>query len=354
MEQERKHESSDVAFALAGLGGFNAHGAGFLAAATEAGVTPDIVTATSGQIFVLSEWIKGRDMRAVVVAPEAERDRFAQARVALTGLRGVFAPAYAEAVGRWFRPPAPHETEFETIFDRLLPAQQYVPTRPDAWFADVAATLQNAPFGVVFNAYDLARGKGVLYGNDRARAQLPEKSAIAAPSAVADLRSDKTAGGETRLEEITPEAVKAALWLSLYGFDGLVNGQIDGAYHRSCIVSELRRSRFVFVARPLANGWIEHDPPRNWFDVQDWQCEMWFSASYKAEIQGMDRINRLIADGVLEPGKPFRHVEIVEIAPSTPAGYFNFFIERPEVFEAARTQAAARFAELKPRLASPD
>jgi hypothetical protein len=37
-----------IAFALAGLGGFNAHGAGFLTAARELGVSPDVVTATSG------------------------------------------------------------------------------------------------------------------------------------------------------------------------------------------------------------------------------------------------------------------------------------------------------------------
>ncbi len=46
---------TDVAFALAGLGGFNAHGAGFLAAASEHRVVPDLVTATSGQIIVLAD-----------------------------------------------------------------------------------------------------------------------------------------------------------------------------------------------------------------------------------------------------------------------------------------------------------
>jgi hypothetical protein len=40
--------ATDIAFALAGLGGFNAHGAGFLTAARELGVTPDVATATSG------------------------------------------------------------------------------------------------------------------------------------------------------------------------------------------------------------------------------------------------------------------------------------------------------------------
>jgi hypothetical protein len=39
-----------LAFVLAGLAGFNADGAGFLTAAGELGVKPDLVTATSGPI----------------------------------------------------------------------------------------------------------------------------------------------------------------------------------------------------------------------------------------------------------------------------------------------------------------
>jgi hypothetical protein len=46
-----------VAFALAGLGGFNAHGAGFLAAATDCSVIPQLVTATSRQIVILAKWL---------------------------------------------------------------------------------------------------------------------------------------------------------------------------------------------------------------------------------------------------------------------------------------------------------
>jgi hypothetical protein len=47
-----------TAFALAGLGGFNAHGAGFLTAASACEVVPDLVTATSGQIVVLVAWLQ--------------------------------------------------------------------------------------------------------------------------------------------------------------------------------------------------------------------------------------------------------------------------------------------------------
>ena len=56
-----------LAFALAGLGGFNAHGAGFLTAASEFGVKPDLVTATSGQVLVLGEWLRGTDLKNFLI-----------------------------------------------------------------------------------------------------------------------------------------------------------------------------------------------------------------------------------------------------------------------------------------------
>ena len=40
-----------VGLALGGVGGFNAHDAGVLAAAYECGLRPDIITCTSGAIF---------------------------------------------------------------------------------------------------------------------------------------------------------------------------------------------------------------------------------------------------------------------------------------------------------------
>ena len=49
--------------------------------------------------------------------------------------------------------------------------------------------------------------------------------------------------------------MKSALWLSLYGFENIPGGRMDGAYHRSCIVSELHGYDRIFVARPLANAW---------------------------------------------------------------------------------------------------
>jgi hypothetical protein len=116
---------------------------------------------------------------------------------------------------------------------------------------------------------------------------------------------------------------------------------MDGAYFRACIVSELHKFRRIFVARPLPPGWGAH-PPRNWFEVQDWQTEMWFSVGYKAEVDTLLQINGLIAGKYLDPEK-FHPVKLIEISPTRPAGYFHYFIEREAVFDWAYEKSIAAF-----------
>jgi hypothetical protein len=147
---------------------------------------------------------------------------------------------------------------------------------------------------------------------------------------------------------ITVDAVRSALWLSLYGFSHLPQPHlIDGAYHRSCIVAELHEFDQVFVARPLAEGWLGR-PPGNWFEVQDWETEMWFSVGYnKAEVDAFHQINGLIADCHLGP--PYKVVKLVEIAPQTPAGFFNYFIERRDIYDRAYKKAISAFELALPR-----
>jgi hypothetical protein len=340
-----------VAFALAGLGGFNAHGAGFLAAATRWNVRPDLVTATSGQILVLVDWLVGADPRTHLFPPAGEDTPLAQALILARGYPGVFRPAYGEALVRLARPYWGKDP-IHALADRLLPAQQYVPIRTDADFAKAAETLNGSAIGVVFNSYDPASGAGVLYGNDAARTLLPSEKALpnrhaaelARGKQACDRRYVSDVRAERAIRPITAEAVKSALWLSLYGFNDLPGGQMDGAYHRSCIVSELHGFDRVFVARPLANGWVGRTP-QNWFEVQDWSYEMWFSVGYKAEVDAMRRINDLIAAGHLTDPK-FKQVELIEIEPETPAGYFHFFVERANVYERAFAIAEETFAQL--------
>jgi len=52
-----------VGFALGGLAGNNAHGAGFLQAALDAGVEPQMISCTSGQIRWVFEYLRGSEAR---------------------------------------------------------------------------------------------------------------------------------------------------------------------------------------------------------------------------------------------------------------------------------------------------
>ncbi len=333
---------STTAFALAGLGGFNAHGAGLLAAASKCNVVPDMVTATSGQIIVLAEWLQHKDLEKSLVIPELEHSPMAQFAVALFGDPGVFRPAYPEMLERWLTPPSPKGDLLEAFFNRLLPAQLYVPTRPAADFSNIAKVFNdNHDIGIVFNAYNLKTGQAVLFGNRKAQNLWPsEKSNKVATRSVSEF-DDPAA--ELKLLPITAEAVQSALWLSLYGFGQLPQPHlIDGAYDRSCIVSELHKFDRIFVARPLAKGWLEKGGPSNWFEVQDWQTEMWFSAGYKAEVDALNQINGLVrSKKVQDPC--YKEVKLIEIAPKTPAGFFNYFVERKVIYKRAYDLAIEKF-----------
>ena len=344
-----------VAFALAGLGGFNAHGAGFLAAAQKWGVRPELVTATSGQIPVLADWLAGKDLRASLISPGRENNPLAELQTAFFGYPGVFRPAYREAVERLASWPNMREGLFRILADRVLPAQEYVPERTEADFQHAADLFNASRIGVVFNSYEPGTGKGFLYGNDAARKSLPPEKAIRNTHAARvkesvlphDMRYVSEVSDEHDIHPITAETVKSALWLSLYGFQNVPGWKMDGAYYRSCIVSELHVFDRIFVVRPLANGWFGKQPS-NWFDVQDWNCEMWFSVGYKAEVDALRRINDLIEAGVIKNEK-FKPVELIEIEPETPAGYFHYFVERNKVYDRAYEIAEHAFGSLAER-----
>ena len=341
-----------LAFALAGLGGCNAHGEGFLAAAGEWGIRPDLVTATSGQLLVLADWLSGKDMRANLISQERASNPLSQLQTVLFGYPGVFRPAYREALARFTSVPNVHEGFLKMTVDRLLPAQEFVPERPESEFQGIADIFNASTIGVLFNSYEPKTGTGFLYGNDAARKWLPLKKAI--PNAQAararqaeaphDLRYVSDVSAEPAILPVTAEAVKSALWLSLYGFHNIPGDRMDGAYYRSCIVSELHVFDRIFVARPLANGWYGKEPS-NWFEVQDWNYEMWFSVGYKAEVDALKRINDLIDAEVIRSGE-FKKVELIEIEPETPAGYFHYFVERNAVYDRAFETSEKVFASL--------
>ena len=95
-----------VAMALGGLGGFNAHDAGVLAAAHECGLKPDIITCTSGAIFWTHLFLTNPGGIRAEVVQQAAAVRGANAlEVAALGYPGVFRQAYASYWRRWFALP---------------------------------------------------------------------------------------------------------------------------------------------------------------------------------------------------------------------------------------------------------
>jgi len=136
-----------LAFALAGLGGFNAHGAGFLQAARDNGIKPDLVTATSGQIVVLAAYLKGAtDLKKGLIDKALEHDPLAQLRIASLGYPGVFEPAVTEAIARVLTPPF-FGLGINFFADRFLPAQLYKPTRTAEIIEELSDTLNDSPIG---------------------------------------------------------------------------------------------------------------------------------------------------------------------------------------------------------------
>ncbi len=249
---------TSLAFALAGLGGFNAHGAGFLQAARDNEIEPYLVTATSGQIVVLAAYLKGaKDLKKGLIDKALEDNPLAQLRIALLGYPGVFEPAVTEAVARILAPPY-LGIGIDFFANRFLPAQLYKPARTAETIKELADTFNDSHIGVLFNAYTPRTGEGVLFGNDAARERMKTETSISILSdqKSRDPRIAKPGGKEQAILAITPTAIKSALWLSLYGFADTPNRQIDGAYHRSCIVSELHNFDRVIVCRPLANAKI--------------------------------------------------------------------------------------------------
>ena len=302
-----------VAMALGGLGGFNAHDAGVLAAAHECGLKPDIITCTSGAIFWTHQFLTNPGgIRAEVVQQSAALRGANALEVAVLGFPGVFRPAYASYWRRWFALPA--GPPFRDLLDRLVPAQVYEPTRPKTFFTQVAADFNGATTPVMFNAYAVHSGRELVFCNQAAFGFLGLSPAQVRPH---DIPGEDMS---TEYRPIDADAVRSALWLSLYGFSNRYQGEtaIDGAYQRQLIMSELTSCNVIYAIKPQASAW-QASPPGNYFEVQDFNTEMWINASFAAEVAGLRAARRD------DPRGPIR---IEPITIHRPLGYFNYFVEK--------------------------
>jgi len=375
----------EIAFALSGLGGNNAHSAGFLAAAQDlAGreggrpaLFPNLkmITCTSGTIASVAAYLQRQDLRAMVQSRIDAVDRATclpredwadPVRLALitgwVGVPGVFGPyvqAVAEhvlaqnmAVATGARPPLP-PTQEEWV-NTVLPARMFVPEIPEADFERWAEVFNGSHIGIAFNSFDPSAGVEYLYVNGPGMRLIKQHHDPDADYGSVHKRST--------YKRIDAPAIKKALWLFWYGFDD-PQQQVDGAYARSIILNEATFANTIYAVKPVNHRWIG-PLPKNALEVLDMQTELWMGTSYRLQWYQIDLVNRLLDDerlrnvketaghaktsaghaGSNSPGhhkhlKEYHAIRVVPVEIQMQRGFFKYFVEDIDVFDAAREQA---------------
>ncbi len=392
--------------AIAGLGGNNAHGAGFLAAAQEVQarhnrwsrpvrrdlsptrseraerlVLPELefVSCTSGAIAATAEYLRGEPLRANLQARITALDRLlglprtswaepwrSQLVVWATGVPEVFGPWSSAAVEHlrrlwgdaWYRPFSLIPTTPTAWLDLCLPARTLVSRLPQSFFEQTAATFNDPShgIGVCFNSIQPTTGEEYLYVNE---AGLDLIKSHHDPEAE---YGGGGGGGRVIYQPVTGTAVRQALALLSYGFrDDAPPGEqhVDGAYTRSIILDELTFADRIYAVKPVNDRWLGR-LPRNLLETQDMQTEMWMSISYREQARFIEKINKLRADGRLTEAinerpdgedtatKTYHDIDLVAVEITVQRGYFAYFIEDLDVFDDAY---AASLEMLKARVA---
>lgn len=373
-----------VAIAIGGLGGNNAHGAGFLAAAHETqrlrgearrprpeapdgddrrrraahGLLPEVefISCTSGAMLWVARYLQGTDLRAALRAtvqevdarlglPDSEwtRDWRGPLLAGVTGIPGVFRPAWQAYLRHWQRRMTARPFAWPTTprdwYDLLYPAQVLIPAFPDSLFEQIAATFNDRDHGVgvAFNSFNPRSGLEYLHVNELGMQLLAARDP--------DVDYGRV-DGTLLYRDIRPDDVRAALRLFAYGFidaDAEPAGPaIDGAYARSIILNELTFAERIYAVKPLNTRWIGR-LPGNQFEVQDMQTERWFETSYREQARLINKISKLTRSTRLvdEAGREYRDVELVPVELEMQRGYFQYFVEELDVFEDAYNRGLA-------------
>jgi hypothetical protein len=357
-----KKESNKIAFALGGLAGNNAHGAGFLEAALDKEVEPTMISFTSGQILWVSRYLACRksgtsglraslaeDIEQIRAFHSADLDL---AKLSLFGKPGVFrpaGPAYMADAWRNAGLSMRHlllDQHDQFVARRLLevwPCRLLAPDFPDSFFDQICEAFnEEDKMGLVFNSYNPHDGCERVYLNEQARRLLGKKSGNPRqykPGATSSYRK------RTIYEAITPEAVRDALWLYQYGFDGESGDFLDGAYFRQIMLSELTHADTIYVVRPLFYHW-SGELPQNWPEVEDLKTKVSFNGCYAGERHQIELVNKFLKADALKPGtggkSKYHHIHLEEIEMKTARGFFGYVFEDLTVFDEAYETAMRR------------
>ena len=350
-------EPNGIGFALGGLAGNNAHGAGFLQAALDTGVTPEMISCTSGQLLWVWHYLRLLDNDNTVSGDGTLERRFQDELDKLSPLALIFDavptpwPSTEEFVRRaadlsrdwpfardftwWWLTLFGKKDRYQPCFpslwlDIVRNAQQstndllqkmlkgklgdaflveflanIAPNRvlkPDfsqEFFDNISATFNSSEIGIVFNSYQPAPGECTpgpveyIHLNEVARKQLGRQYGTPA-----------SYRAHTKYARITPDAVRSALWLYLYGFDD-ADKRLDGAYYREMILSELCTPTIdrIFAVRPLNAEW-KGPLPSTFPAGKDLETEVSFNGAYIGERDKIDLMNKVGSRDARHPRTP--------------------------------------------------
>lgn len=360
-----------VAFAMGGLAGNNAHGAGFLQAALDRRIKPIMISCTSGQILWVSRYLQvangqvKKNLKEMLqedileVNPTGNKN-CALVNVALFGKADVFASAYLE----WIRDlnknawdvwydllKKPEEVLLAQKFLELFPCTNLVPAFPAEFFEEISDNLRDAKLpqrnneekqssvGIVFNSYNPQSGEEYIYLNEEALKRLNEKSGK--PNKYGANQKNEYRD-RTIYQDIDAQAVRDALLLYQYGFDQKGSGFVDGAYFRGVILSELALADRIFCVRPINHHWQGH-LPRNYPELEDLKTEIGFDGAYCGERYQIELINKLLDKKKMVEGEKYHHIDLQELEIRQPRGFFDYVFESEKVYEDAYEDAMQLF-----------
>ena len=374
-----------VAFALGGLAGNNAHGAGFLHAALKAGVRPRMISCTSGQTRNVYHYLKilggePGDLRqlfkdevdAMSVCGIKVADMI---RLGFTGLPGVFRPAWCGFFFDWLENAAATlHRACRAYFNvvpwveamRTFPCRYFEPCGQEEFQQEASKLFNSSEMGIVFNSFNPVAGVENVYLNDAARDLLHSRGKRN-PQSYADGQPSHYRK-RTTYADITPAAIRDALWLYNYGCDpedrprapGLF---FDGAYFRQIILNELTPVDRIYVARPINHRWFG-PLPTDYADLEDLKTKLTFNGSYDGERHQILLINKLVndrslkrplaeGDGDGQAERYYHQIELVEVEIQQPRGFLDYVFEDMDVFDDACRLALAAFQKHEHKPASP-
>jgi hypothetical protein len=345
------YQNYTIAFALGGLAGNNAFGAGFLQAALDCQIQPDLISCSSGQIFWSWKYLKalqtGESLEKEFseeiqrAYPYASKD-LNWLNLLSFGINNVLRPVspltyltdtYKNILDSFFDIQKDWKQQrFKEIFwfkefSSWLPSRTLEPTRPEAMFQDISDTFNDSDIAIAFNSYDPSKGEEYVHLNPAARNLLE----------VGD-NDEKSYRKGTFYRRITSQEVEDALWLYQYGFPQ-GRTKLDGAYYRQILLSELVKADKIFVVRPIDNQWIG-ELPNNFIGLRDIETEVSFNGTYIGEKDKIELINNFLKKGKISANE-YHHIEIYEIELSEQREFFDYVFESPAVFTEARNQGSS-------------